>query len=417
THSKRLIWDDLFLRIQIRLSKVPGLARLSGTEYANTREPMGELDAMQLVACTRVRTNRNKGSDVAVSDDENDGAEEMSSHEMFWSVLDLRTAVHQDWRLRSPCIGFGGNICVTRADILKQFEIHLQKIIRLDELSEVKQLVIKLLVAETSIAFEMREGRKDWVFSEKKRIQRCKLTWQELCLEREFTDRKRNFECAPKARQTEQIQPNPLKFGAQFSLRDGVQSLRDGVQSLRDGVQSLRDGVQSLRDGVQSLRDGVQSLRDGVQSLRDGVQSLRDGVQSLRDGVQSLRDGVQSLRDGVQSLRDGVQSLRDGVQSLRDGVQSLRDGVQSLRDGVQSLRDGVQSLRDGVQSLRDGVQSLRDGVQSLRDGVQSLRDGVQSLRDGVQSLRDGVQSLRDGSFSCNTLPVPSCHAARGKHEG
>lgn len=205
-----------------------------------------------------------------------------------------------------------------------------------------------------------------------------------------------------------QTELDDKKAEAEEELNDAWQKILDGEQELADGQQELLDGEQELADGRKEIEDSKQELADAEQEIIDGEQEIAQKEQEIKDADEELKyhewevfANELDLAYAWDELNAAKEELKQQEEKLAEQEAPLIQQEEMLLAREEELAEQAEELAEQAAELNKQLEDLEDlaGMMPAEDyeaAKSQLQSGISQLQSGRAQLEGGLSQIRSG---------------------
>ena len=238
-----------------------------------------------------------------------------------------------------------------------------------------------------------------------------------------------------------QMELDDKKAEAEEELDDAWQKILDGEQVLRDGEQELTDGEQELADGKKEIADSEQELIDGEQEIIDGEKEIAEKEQEIRDADEELKyhewevfanelelaqawDKLDEAKEELKAQEDKLVEQeapliaqeselleKEGELSAQARELESKEGelngalgeITGKKDELNRNKQLIErALLDPGMSADERMEyekqlmQIEGGLAEIEVYESQISSGLDQLQSGKSQLEDGLRQIRSG---------------------
>lgn len=196
---------------------------------------------------------------------------------------------------------------------------------------------------------------------------------------------------------------------------EAEKELDDAWQTILDAEQELADAERELTDAEQELADGQRKIAESKQEIADGEREITDGEQEIAQKQQELIDGDEELKDHEWEIFANELELSQAWDKLDDAKEELKKQEEKLAEKEAPLIEQEQMLLAKEAELSGQAAELESREAELNTAAQALSSQEAELSAREQALNAQAEELEAG-YTAGFISQEEYEAARAQIE-
>lgn len=179
------------------------------------------------------------------------------------------------------------------------------------------------------------------------------------------------------------------KSEAEEELSDAWQKILDGEQELSDGQQEIADGEKEIADGQREIANSKQELADAEQEILDGEKEIAEKEQELKDADEELKYHEWEIFAHELELSQSWDKLEEAKEELKRQEEKLAEKEAPLKEQEGMLLAQEAELSDQLAELDSQEAELGGAAAELDNQEAALAAQEQELNTQAEELEAG----------------------------
>lgn len=176
-------------------------------------------------------------------------------------------------------------------------------------------------------------------------------------------------------------------------LQDTAREKIDDAQTELDDKKA--EAKEELDDAWQKILDGEQELADGQQEITDGETKIADGQKKIADSKQEIADGEQEIIDGEKEIAEKEQELKEADEELKYHEWEIFANELELAQAWDKLEEAKEELKQQEEMLAAKEAPLIEQEHMLLTQQEELTGKAAELDGKEEELTTAAAQLSD----------------------
>lgn len=176
-------------------------------------------------------------------------------------------------------------------------------------------------------------------------------------------------------------------------LQDTAREKIDDAQTELDDKKA--EAKEELDDAWQKILDGEQELADGQQEITDGETKIADGQKKIADSKQEIADGEQEIIDGEKEIAEKEQELKEADEELKYHEWEIFANELELAQAWDKLEEAKEELKQQEEMLAAKEAPLIEQEHMLFTQQEELTGKAAELDGKEEELTTAAAQLSD----------------------